>query len=138
MKTIVTLLITLITSTAFAQQSSSDIKVIVNNIESSEGTIQIGLYNQETEFLVKTHKSIEVKAKQGSVEATFKNIPSGTYAISLYHDEDDNKELNKIFGMIPSEPYGISNNAKEMYSAPTWKKAKFEVKEPNLVQEISL
>lgn len=123
---------------SIAQETTNSIKVTITNIESNEGTIQVGLYSQEERFLKKTYKSIATKAIKGSVEVVFKNIPNNTYAISLYHDEDGNKELNKLFGMIPTEPYGISNNAKETYSAPSWEKAKFKLENQNLTQFISL
>lgn len=35
--------------------------------------------------------------------ATFKDIPDGVYAISVYHDENDNDKLDLIMGMMPKE-----------------------------------
>ena len=141
MKTLKILFITvsiLCAQLSIAQENTNSIKVTITNIDSSEGTIQVGLYDLGDHFLEKTYKSIAIKAKKGSVEVVFENIPNNTYAISLYHDEDDNKELNKLFGIIPTEPYGISNNAKESYSAPLWEKAKFKLENQNITQSISL
>lgn len=127
-----------LSSTLCMAQGKNNIKVTITNIESNEGTLQVGLYNNSNLFLKETYKSLTAKAKEGSIEVIFENVPNGIYAISLYHDQDDNKKLNKLFGMIPTEPYGISNNAKEPYSAPLWEKAKFSIKNQNITQKISL
>ncbi len=120
-----------------AQKSEKDIKITITNVASNNGTIQIGLYNNEANFLNKTYRSITVKAKEGNVEASFKNVPTGEYAISLYHDADDNKKLNTILG-IPTESYGTSNNAKGNFGPPKWEDARFTIKDKEIVQSISL
>lgn len=138
LKLVLILACSLFSTVSIAQEKMNTIKVIVTNIQSNNGDIKIGLYDNQNHFLEKVYKSIDVKATEGTVEATFENIPNGEYAISLYHDEDNNNELNKRFFIIPIEPYGISNNAKEMYSAPSWEKAKFSLLNQHLIQKISL
>ncbi|MFO0642094.1 MAG: DUF2141 domain-containing protein [Polyangiaceae bacterium] len=50
----------------------------------------------------------------------FDKLPAGTYAISVYQDEDDNGELDtNVFG-APTEGYGASRNALPATSAPTF------------------
>ena len=142
MKSINLFLITLFTlglTNLYGQNATADIKVVVHNIESNEGSIMIGLYNSANTFLKEGgYKYLTIPAKKGSIETTFKDVPYGEYAISLFHDKDDNKELNLRFGLIPSEPYSVSNNAKEKYSAPKWNKAVFKVLNQNITQNINL
>ena len=33
----------------------------------------------------------------------FENVPPGRYAVLAYHDENDNGEMDRRFGMIPTE-----------------------------------
>ena len=58
---------------------------------------------------------------------TFENIPEGTYAVSIFHDENNNDKLDSNFIGIPKEDYGCSNNAKGFMGPPKWKDAKFEL-----------
>ncbi|WP_271766074.1 DUF2141 domain-containing protein [Aquimarina algiphila] len=113
------------------------ITVTINNIKSNEGTLRVGLYDAQESFLGKPFTSISAKAKVGKVTASFENIPNGTYAISLYHDEDNNQKLN-TFLKIPTEPYGVSNNAKGRFGPPKWEDAKFKVTDRRVSQSISL
>ncbi|WP_378184044.1 DUF2141 domain-containing protein [Aquimarina sp. SS2-1] len=119
-------------------QNNTSIQIRISNIESSKGTILIGLYNSESNFYKKTFRSAAVKAKKGSIQTSFEDIPAGEYGITLYHDENDNKILDTNFLKIPKEPYGTSNNAKGNFGPPKWEDAKFSVSNTEVVQSIKL
>ena len=69
---------------------------------------------------------------------SFDNLAEGHYAIKLFHDQNDDGELDTDLFGIPSEPYGFSNNASDPFSAPEWTEAKFRVSDPNTEHRISL
>ena len=58
----------------------------------------------------------------------FKEIPAGVYGISAFHDEDNDGKLDTNLVGYPTEDYCASNNARNMFSAPSWKDAKFSYK----------
>ena len=58
---------------------------------------------------------------------TFEGLESGMYAVSLFHDENDNGKLDANFMGIPREPYAFSNNAKGFFGPPTFQDCQFEV-----------
>ena len=62
----------------------------------------------------------------GFVIATFENLRLGTYALSLYHDENNNGMLDTNFFGIPKEPYGFSNDARGTFGPPKYTAAQFE------------
>jgi len=128
----------LLSLTIHAQNQTNSIEVHINNINSDKGTIRIGLYNSESNFYEKIYKSIAIKAKKGSLKATLDEIPIGYYAISVYHDENNNTALDSNFFGIPKEPYGTSNNAKGSFGPPSWEDAKFSVSEQTVIQSINL
>lgn len=69
----------------------------------------------------------------------FKNIPAGRYAISAYHDRDDDGHLNRMifpFPLMPSEPYGIANDVHAPLSKASFEKALVEIRPP--VTEIDI
>jgi len=56
-------------------------------------------------------------------------VPLGTYAVTVYHDVNDNQKLDTNWIGIPKEPVAISNNAKGRLGPPKWKDASFELRE---------
>ena len=50
------------------------------------------------------------------------NIPKGKYAISLFHDKNDDGHLNTGWFGIPKEKYGFSNNPPSRFGVPDFEK----------------
>ena len=108
-------------------QEAHTITVEFIGMESDKGNLYVALYNKEKDFLKKSIKGEIVKITDKKATAVFKNIPEGEYAISAFHDENDNKKMDtRIFG-IPKEPIGMSNDAKGFMGPPKYKDAKFSV-----------
>jgi uncharacterized protein (DUF2141 family) len=66
-----------------------------------------------------------MKAKKGLNSITLQNISDGRYALAIFHDENGDGKMNKNMLGIPKEGYGVSNNVKNLMSAPTFKEAAF-------------
>ncbi len=105
--------------------------VEVSNIENNQGQIFIGLYNQADGFskMDKIYKKglLSVLDKN-TLHYTFTNVPDGDYAVSLFHDENSNNELDTNFIGIPKEGYGFSNNMHPRFRPATFDEAKFTIK----------
>ena len=85
------------------------VHVIAENIESNRGTVRLALC--DTGLSVEgCPYQLSVPAAVGFVEATFKDIPPGTYAVVGYQDLNDNNEFDMLFG-LPREPYALSGAA---------------------------
>lgn len=115
-----------------------DITVNIENLDSNKGHIYTALYNSETSFLSKGYKSNISAIKNNSCTVVFKDVPKGVYAVSFFHDENENKKMDTSFLGIPSEDYGCSNNATGFMGPPKWDDAKFEVKNESITQTITL
>lgn len=100
--------------------------VIITNIESNDGNIMIAVLNDaEKGFMTEDFYTYRiVKAQKGSVTVKF-DLPVGTYGVSVFHDENNNKELDANFMHIPKEPYGFSNNVR----MPNFEKGSFYLKD---------
>ena len=57
-----------------------------------------------------------------AVTLRFDNLPSGTYALALIHDENGNGKLDTMLG-IPKEGFGFSNNPVIRFGPPSFKSA---------------
>lgn len=108
---------------------AADIDINVVSTKNLIGKLYIGLYTSEYTFPIngKAYKS-EVINIDTSTRYTFKNIPSGIYAVALFHDENQNGKLDKNILGIPKEGFGFSNNPKATFSEPTFDEAKFVLK----------
>lgn len=59
-------------------------------------------------------------------EFSIKDIPQGSYALTLFHDENSNGKLDTFMG-IPKEGFAFSNNPRVFFGAPSFKKSQFEI-----------
>ena len=127
----------LISSILSAQSEVTTIEVEITNISNDEGQVLVGLYNSEKQWLKEIFKGAFGKIENGKSTVQFTDVPSGTYAISVFHDEDNDGKLDTLFG-IPTEDTGSSNDAPSKFGPPKWSVAQFEVKDENLKQIINL
>lgn len=99
----------------------------IQNIEKIQGNIIVGVYNAEEGFLKKDVeiKHYSIKVENSTERLIIDDLPSGDYAISMYHDENSDGICNLNFIGIPKEPYGFSNNFKPKFSAPKFEDCKF-------------
>lgn len=121
------LLFLLVTAVIHAQEKSSTIEIEINNIDNSEGQMLIGLYDSEDHWLKKIYKGGVGTISEGKSSFRFTNVPDGSYAVSVFHDENNDGKLDTNFLGIPKEDTGSSNNAPARFGPPKWEDAKFEV-----------
>tara|TARA_B110000090_G_scaffold142941_1_gene157083 strand:+ start:194 stop:610 length:417 start_codon:yes stop_codon:yes gene_type:complete len=109
-------------------QAQNTINVEMSGFESNKGKANIGLFNEEQTFLREANWKRFSEINNYKATATFTDIPDGIYAVSVYHDENDNEKLDLIMGMIPKEDTGTSNNPKVKMGPPKWEESIFEAK----------
>jgi len=124
--TIVTLVLVFLMS-GFAQAQNVSLEVKMTGFKNDTGKVKVGLYDSEFSFLKTIYKSAAVDIKSGTASVVFKDVPKGTYAISVYHDENSNGALDRNGFGIPTEGYGTSNDAKGFMGPPSFEDAKFIV-----------
>ncbi len=106
-----------------------DLRVTVESIEEIRGSVRLCLVgNDKAKYLNDCDLFKIVQVESNSLSVTFDGIDKGIYCISVYHDVNDDGQLNKkgLFG-IPSEPYGFSNNPKSFFGPPDFEKCIFEL-----------
>jgi len=126
-RTIFAVALMLIASASLA----ANLKVKIRGVQSDQGYIMIALYDQKDAYmdLDRSVAAKQVRAQKGVTVVTFPDIESGTYAVTLYHDENENEKLDKNFFGIPKEGYGFSNNARGFAGAPAFSAAAIDVQE---------
>lgn len=105
----------------------------VKNLRNAKGVVQFALYNKDgsipDEDYENYYKIVNEEIVNGSSAITFKNIPSGKYAVNILHDENKNGKIDKGF-ILPIEGIGFSNyQSIGLTNRPNFSKASFELKE---------
>jgi len=102
--------------------------VKVEGVRGAKGNIRAVLYADPKTFRKEAQAVavIQTAAIPGEVSLSWPDVKPGKYAVVVYHDEDANGELNRRFGMFPTEGYGLSNNPK-VSGPPPFEPSAFEV-----------
>tara|TARA_R110001606_G_scaffold305443_1_gene452743 strand:+ start:572 stop:991 length:420 start_codon:yes stop_codon:yes gene_type:complete len=112
-----------------AQEETFNLTVNISGLDSDNGKVMIALYNDAEQFLSKRYKSAMIKSTDKKVTYIFEGVPKGEYAVSFFHDENDNNKMDTNFIGIPKEDYGCSNNATGFMGPPKYEDAKFIIEE---------
>lgn len=119
----------LIASTALAQPNHK-LTVVVDRIARPRGQVCFRLYDKDKGFPQSDAGVIQsgcTNAQGFSVVAEFHGLQSGTYAVTVFHDENNDQKLNTNFLGIPREGFAISNNPPVKIGAPKFNNASFSV-----------
>lgn len=118
--------------------AQGNIEVTVRNIDEAKGSIRVGLFTNEDNFLKKAIEGKVVKASGTEVKVVFENLKAGEYAVSVIHDENENGELDTNGIGMPKEGFAFGNNAMGMFGPPSFEKAKVVVDKSPVKQVIEL
>ena len=104
---------------------AADLTVEAAGIRSEEGSLFVAVYDEARAFRAdRIDKAFAVAgmAIPGErVRLTFHDVPAGAYAVSLFHDENNNGDLDMRRG-VPEEGYGISNST-DRFDEPDFARA---------------
>jgi uncharacterized protein (DUF2141 family) len=94
------------------------------------GTLYIMVVDENEKPLYQLKRSL----KETNPIFTFDKLSQGgEYAIKVYHDQNNNGQLDKgIFGQ-PVEGWGVSNDARGFMSAPPFKKMLVKLDQPKRI-----
>lgn len=127
---------------AFAQSPCPGIHVKILDIRNSAGAVACALFEAPvgfpTEFLRYATNIMMIKVRDTQARCDFLDIPPGTYALAVIHDENMDGKLATNWLGVPREGYGFSNDAKASMSAPSFKAASFSYDGQNLDMTIKL
>ncbi len=130
-----------LSAAAYSQDSTGTIVVTIEGFRSDKGEARATLFNSSEGYPNKSEKAFKsdsAKIVDGQARIIFVNIPIGTSAVGVIHDENSNGKLDtNILGM-PREGMGASNNAKGHFGPPKFDDAKFELKSDTLVLKIKM
>lgn len=107
--------------------AAADLAVTVEAVRSDAGQVKLMLFDKADGFRKEDQalRILSLPARTGSLLAVMDNLNPGTYALVVYHDENNDGKLNMRLGMFPKEGYGLSNNPK-VSGPPRFRESAFE------------
>lgn len=117
------------------------IRITVVNVENSHGNLMFSLYddNPKTFMKYRTYlKKLHAPAMETETVVCIRAPGPGEFAITVYHDEDADRDFDRNFLGFPKEGYGFSNNPRIRFPLPRHKDVKFAVDEDETDIEIVL
>jgi uncharacterized protein (DUF2141 family) len=136
------LLAGLVFSATVSAADNPNLRVIATNIQSDEGQVIVWVYDNKDDWLsdrYRTVKSVKVAGNRVSGSVALELLlPPGEYALSVFHDLDNDTKLKSNFMGIPREPAALSNNAKPKFGPPKYKDAVFTIGDRLVEQKLGL
>jgi uncharacterized protein (DUF2141 family) len=108
--------------------SSGTITVPVSGVRNSNGVVRCGLFSSAETFRQAgaEMKGSIAKISGGSATCSFSGVPAGTYAVAVFHAENNEATIQTgMFGK-PEEGYGFSKTAGGAFGPPSFNQAAIE------------
>ncbi|MEL6668101.1 MAG: DUF2141 domain-containing protein [Bacteroidota bacterium] len=128
-------------STAKPKEMMWTLKLEVENIKTESGTIWVGLYQSSSDFLDREQAVLRAFSvnQSGSLIVDIPNLTDGKeYAIALFHDLNDNGELDTNWIGLPSEPWAFSGEPRTRLRLPRFEEVKFRFEASQNEQKVKL
>ena len=113
----------------------------IGGLRNDKGQVVCAIYSSADGFPKKEEKAlahVTSSISAGHAVCEFPGLTAGTYAISVFHDENSNGKLDTNFMGIPREGVGASNNAKGHFGPPKFGAAAFHFAGSRLELKISV
>jgi len=127
-------------SPAHAQSSDAPtgtLTVQVDGLDSSEGMVRAELTTAQNYDADDNVRAAALPIQKNTAHWTIDGVPHGTYAVRLYHDEDDDGELDTNMFGVPQEAFGFSNDARGSMGPPDFEESAFTLESDSLSMTIT-
>ncbi|MEJ6486541.1 DUF2141 domain-containing protein [Nostoc punctiforme UO1] len=113
----------------------------IDGLKNKEGQVCVSIFASSEGFPSDRDRGIQkqcTKITGTPLPITFENLKAGSYAVAVFHDQNNDRILNSnVFG-IPKEGFGFSRNPEIRTGAPKFSEAAFLVAGPNTNIQIQL
>lgn len=127
-------------ATAAMAQAPGRISVAVSGLHSDNGVVRCGLYDSADNFRKPGREVRGVVARPNGQQATciFTGIAAGSYAVAVFHAEQNETQIE--YGMFgkPKQGYGFSRNPSSTFGPPGFEAAAFTFPGGNQTMQVRL
>ena len=106
---------------------AAELAIEVRGIRSGDGRLFVAIHGSGTSASFPAADGavagLNQRASAGTLRFMLRDLPPGRYAVSAFHDENDNGELDVNLVGIPSEGYGFANDPGTAFGPPDFEAA---------------
>ena len=125
-----------------AQALAAELAIDVHGVRSGDGRVYLALHGPATKETFPSGEAVveglRASARAGTMRFVVQDLAPGRYALSAFHDENDNGELDANLLGIPSEGYGFGNDASAAFGPPSFEAAAVDVDAASAVTAMTL
>lgn len=113
-----------------ADTGKGSVAVNIVGFENDRGQALVALFLSPEGFPAEVefaHEARECAVVGQRVSVLFEDVPAGPFAVSVFHDEDLDSELDKNLLGIPTESWGVSRDASGFLGPPSFEKARLQL-----------
>ncbi|MDZ8065426.1 MAG: DUF2141 domain-containing protein [Nostoc sp. DedQUE08] len=115
--------------------------VEIDGLKNEQGQVCASIFASSEGFPSDGDRGLQkqcTKITENPLPLTFNNLKAGSYAVAVFHDQNNDRTLNtNLFG-IPREGFGFSSNPEIRTRAPKFNEAAFLVAGPDTSIHIQL
>ncbi len=128
-------------------KAKSTLIVTFDKLRSNKGVLHVLLFSQDKGYPDKPGQAFKMRdltlsqfmgVGANQVTITFADLPPGTYALSVHHDENSNNKLDMHWYGKPKEGVAASNNPRPKMRAARFNEAKFDMANTGKAISVSL
>ena len=119
--------------------ASVTLRVHVGGFENADGAAGIAVWNGPRGFPEQIEHAVATTyapIQDGVAVAGFDELEPGRYAITIYHDKNDNRRFDKNWLGLPKEAWGVSNDVRPRWRARTFAEAMLDLEVGDQLVEI--
>lgn len=109
-----------------AQAFQNRLTINVQGLKAAKGRVCYSLFSSSAGFPMSANQAIRaecIAANSNSSAIAFGNLTPGTYAVAVFHDMNNDGQLNKNTFGIPMEGFGFSQNPGIVSGPPKFRDA---------------
>lgn len=109
-----------------AAPAPASLEIEVEGLRNARGVIHACLTQRQRDFpdCENDPQALTTTVSARAAALRFAGFAPGQYAVTLFHDENENARLDKLIG-IPREGFGFSRNPAIRFGAPRFSQAEF-------------
>lgn len=127
------------TPLATGSSAQGSLHVTLSGLRSDQGQVMVSLFASPDGFpdkVLKSLNTVTAAIHKQHAEVVLPNIPYGSYAVSVLHDEDNNGEMSTSMFGFPREGFCFSGHPDYKFGHPRFDQAQFYLVAPQ--QELTL
>lgn len=107
---------------AHGQLEQTQLAVEISGLNEPMGQVCLNLFNSGAGFPSNRDQALQTQCIETApdlpIVAIFEDLVPGSYAVSAFHDANEDREFNRNFVGMPAEGFGFSRNPETLTGPP--------------------